>query len=301
MSCSNPICDDQNQRQRTGVTKGSTVTITSKTCETNPKVNQNQKQQQIQNQKQQQIQNQKQQQAQNQKQQQANQIEINLDDLSKNQLKNNKPNNNHTNRTNTSETLQIIPSVSISQPPTNDVGNGKIKNNNNNTSKNSSSNNSDTESLSNLPAISVHFERASSTTPTLYFAADDWTFNYKGILLPKLTNDFKDSHLESAYQRYSHRQRQKSLVILNVIDILLKLVLLVIYSGHIYFNDKDDLLSKVKYRLFYNLPWFIINILVICLITLWKQFANNYLHLAAIFTWIIFNIQGCCSNFNHNN
>ena len=275
MSCSNPICDDQNQKQRTGVTKGSTVTITSKTCETNPKVNQNQKQQQ------------------------TNQIEINLDDLSKNQLKNNKPNNNHTNRTNTSETLQIIPSVSISQPTTNDVGNGKIKNNNN-TSKNSSSNNSDTESLSNLPAISVHFERASSTTPTLYFAADDWTFNYKGILLPKLTNDFKDSHLESAYQRYSHRQRQKSLVILNVIDILLKLVLLVIYSGHIYFNNKDDLLSKVKYRIFYNLPWFIINILVICLITLWKQFANNYLHLAAIFTWIIFNIQGSCLNFNDN-
>lgn len=44
-----------------------------------------------------------------------------------------------------------------------------------------------------------------------------------------LTNQFKDKHLESAYQRYSQRQRQKSLVILNIIDIVLKVIFLVAY------------------------------------------------------------------------
>lgn len=50
-----------------------------------------------------------------------------------------------------------------------------------------------------------------------------------GILLLNLTNQFKDKHLESAYQRYSQRQRQKSLVILNIIDIVLKAIFLVAY------------------------------------------------------------------------
>jgi hypothetical protein len=140
---------------------------------------------------------------------------------------------------------------------------------------------------SNVKETSYQNERASCVTPTLYFGADDWTFNYKGILLPKLNNEFKDGHLESAYQRYSQRQRQKSLVILNLIDILLKLVLLLIYA-----LSDDSHGEKLKYRIFYNLPWFMVNLAVICLITCWKQFANNYLHLGAIFTWIIFNIQG---------
>jgi hypothetical protein len=134
-------------------------------------------------------------------------------------------------------------------------------------------------------------------TPTHYFTtSDDWSVSYKGILLPKLTNDFKDAHLEAAYQRYSHRQRQKSLVILNVIDILLKLSLLIIYAisdgtpagAH----ESDSVGNRLKYRILYNIPWFAINGSLIALITCWKQFANNYLHWGAIFTWIIFNIQG---------
>lgn len=52
---------------------------------------------------------------------------------------------------------------------------------------------------------------------------------FVGILLLNLTNQFKEKHLESAYQRYSQRQRQKSLVILNLIDILLKVVFLIAY------------------------------------------------------------------------
>lgn len=45
---------------------------------------------------------------------------------------------------------------------------------------------------------------------------------YKGIYWPSLTNSFKCKRLEMAYLRYSHRQRQKSLIIVNIVDLLLK-------------------------------------------------------------------------------
>ncbi|KAJ8871131.1 hypothetical protein PR048_027435 [Dryococelus australis] len=50
-------------------------------------------------------------------------------------------------------------------------------------------------------------------------------FVYKGIYCPSLTSSFRENHLELAYQRYSHRQRQKSLIVVNVVDSLLKVVL----------------------------------------------------------------------------
>lgn len=45
---------------------------------------------------------------------------------------------------------------------------------------------------------------------------------YKGIYWPGLTNSFHHKHLEVAYLRYSHRQRQKALIMVNVVDLLLK-------------------------------------------------------------------------------
>lgn len=202
-----------------------------------------------------------------------NQQNIDLQELSGNQLKSKASNKLCV------ETKPIIPSVSVSQVRS-EVGNGKLDDFCDTVSEGSET--------GAAPAIASN-EKASSPTPTLYFSnTDDWTWSYKGILLPKLTNDFKDDHLEAAYQRYSHRQRQKSLVILNVIDILLKLGLLIIYA--ISDDAKQD--NRLKYRILYNVPWFVINGIVICLITCWKQFANNYLHLGAVFTWIIFNVQG---------
>jgi hypothetical protein len=48
---------------------------------------------------------------------------------------------------------------------------------------------------------------------------------YRGVYCPSLSNSFREDHLELAYQRYSHRQRQKSLIIVNLVDALLKIVL----------------------------------------------------------------------------
>lgn len=53
---------------------------------------------------------------------------------------------------------------------------------------------------------------------------------YKGIYLPSSTNSFNDSHLELSYLRYSHRQRQKSLILVNIVDLFLKVITFIIAS-----------------------------------------------------------------------
>lgn len=45
---------------------------------------------------------------------------------------------------------------------------------------------------------------------------------YKGIFLPSLTNSFHSKQLETSYLLYSNRQRQKSLIMLNIVDLSLK-------------------------------------------------------------------------------
>ncbi|CAH1402812.1 unnamed protein product [Nezara viridula] len=50
---------------------------------------------------------------------------------------------------------------------------------------------------------------------------------YKGVYLLSLTNSFKEKHLELSYQRYSHRQRQRSLIIVNLVDAVVKLAVCV--------------------------------------------------------------------------
>lgn len=72
----------------------------------------------------------------------------------------------------------------------------------------------------------------------IYFKLNKWSVSveytepvfkkgrvYKGIYCPTLTNSFREPSLELSYQRYSHRQRQKSLIIVNFVDMTLKAVL----------------------------------------------------------------------------
>ena len=49
-----------------------------------------------------------------------------------------------------------------------------------------------------------------------------------GIYLPSLSGRLDSPRLEAAYQKYSHRQRQKSVILVNMFDLLIKLVQLVI-------------------------------------------------------------------------
>ncbi|XP_071455544.1 adenylate cyclase type 8 [Hetaerina americana] len=109
---------------------------------------------------------------------------------------------------------------------------------------------------------------------------------YRGIYFPSLTNSFREKRLEMAYQRYSHRQRQKSLIIVNIVDLLLKIALIVAFVA--FEKSWEGVPPK-------GIAWttctMAANILV-CGLGWWKIFANNYLHWGALFTWILFNTQG---------
>ncbi|XP_026684774.1 uncharacterized protein LOC103516636 [Diaphorina citri] len=113
---------------------------------------------------------------------------------------------------------------------------------------------------------------------------------YKGIYCPSLTNSFREPSLEMSYQRYSHRQRQKSLIIVNLVDMVLKAVLTVAWISY---NEVE--LSQIDST---KLTWTVYTMmsnLAMCLLGWWRCFANNYLQWAAVGTWILLNTQGFIS------
>ncbi|KAG7304246.1 hypothetical protein JYU34_011184 [Plutella xylostella] len=104
---------------------------------------------------------------------------------------------------------------------------------------------------------------------------------YKGIYWPSITNSFKDENLECSYQRYSQRQRQKSLIMVNVVDLCLKICLSKIYA--LTMRNSDDF---PMYQIAWTVTFSCLNVAV-CLLGSWRCFANNYLHWAAACTWIL--------------
>ncbi|XP_062128237.1 adenylyl cyclase 78C isoform X1 [Drosophila sulfurigaster albostrigata] len=122
----------------------------------------------------------------------------------------------------------------------------------------------------------------------------------KGILCPSLTNSFKQSSLERSYLTYTHRQRQKSLIIVNVVDFVLKIVMALIWMLQPRENRlaTDATSSADAASTATAITWSVccgIANLAICFLGYWRCFANNYLHWAAVCTWVLFNIQGFIS------
>lgn len=109
---------------------------------------------------------------------------------------------------------------------------------------------------------------------------------YKGIFLPSLTNSFHNKQLETSYLLYSNRQRQKSLIMLNIVDLSLKITLTAIWLWQRNSNGGG---------LIEGLSWAACCMaanLVICVLGWWRCFSNNYLYWASIFTWLLINSQG---------
>ncbi|XP_068219102.1 adenylyl cyclase 78C-like [Palaemon carinicauda] len=77
----------------------------------------------------------------------------------------------------------------------------------------------------------------------------------------------------------------------NGVDLVLKIVLLVIYLVNV---DVIDGSYAAAATIIYSLGWMMVNG-VLCVLSWWRCFANNYLHWGAICTWIVLNIQGCIS------
>ncbi|XP_044312659.1 adenylyl cyclase 78C isoform X1 [Drosophila rhopaloa] len=115
----------------------------------------------------------------------------------------------------------------------------------------------------------------------------------KGILCPSLTNSFKQSSLERSYLTYTHRQRQKSLIIVNVVDLVLKVVLAFVWimrrseQGPLDTEDGTNMATAITWSVCCGIAN-----MAICFLGYWRCFANNYLHWAAVCTWVLFNIQG---------
>ncbi|CAL1281493.1 unnamed protein product, partial [Larinioides sclopetarius] len=102
---------------------------------------------------------------------------------------------------------------------------------------------------------------------------------------PFLGHSFWDPSLEEAYQKYSHRQRRKSLVVVNLVDIILKVVWIV----------SDYLTGGIEAVLDLSLwvqvtPFLILNT-ILCFCTCWKCFSRNYLHWGALITCLLLNLQ----------
>lgn len=126
------------------------------------------------------------------------------------------------------------------------------------------------------------------STKTMYFSGDNFGHRstYRGIVIPRLTDYFSDDRLESAYQKYSHRQRQKSLLILNIMDICLKVSFFL--SLMIRIKESSGRVRIPISELLFTLPWIAFNGVIIGVITCWKRCANHYLHYAAVLTWVLF-------------
>ncbi|CAG5101638.1 Similar to Ac78C: Adenylyl cyclase 78C (Drosophila melanogaster) [Cotesia congregata] len=109
---------------------------------------------------------------------------------------------------------------------------------------------------------------------------------YKGIFCPSLTNAFHSPSLEKSYFQYSCRQRQKSLMMLNVVDLGLKIAIISMWLWRR--NERSSSLIQ-------TLSWvsccMLANI-VVCVVGLWRWFSPNYLYWASICTWLLINIQG---------
>ncbi|KYM77559.1 Adenylate cyclase type 8 [Atta colombica] len=109
---------------------------------------------------------------------------------------------------------------------------------------------------------------------------------YKGIFLPSLTNSFHSKQLETSYLLYSNRQRQKSLIMLNIVDLSLKITLTAIWLW-----QRDSNGGGLIEGLSWAACCMAAN-LVICVLGWWRCFSNNYLYWASIFTWLLINSQG---------
>ncbi|XP_072935592.1 adenylyl cyclase 78C [Epargyreus clarus] len=110
---------------------------------------------------------------------------------------------------------------------------------------------------------------------------------YKGIYWPSITNSFKDESVELSYQRYSRRQRQRSLIMVNIVDLILKICLSLIYK----LSNRNGSSVMDGYQIAWTAAFGLLNV-VVCLMGTWRCFANNYLHWAAATTWILLIAQG---------
>ncbi|KAJ8733696.1 hypothetical protein PYW07_014247 [Mythimna separata] len=112
---------------------------------------------------------------------------------------------------------------------------------------------------------------------------------YKGLYCPVINNSFKDGAVEQSYQRYSRRQRQKSLMIVNLLDLALKVGLVIIYI--LTYRDVVTATTASTQHIAWTGTFASLNVCA-CALSWWRPVASHRLHWAAGGTWLLLIIQG---------
>ncbi|XP_035987118.1 adenylate cyclase type 8 isoform X2 [Fundulus heteroclitus] len=108
----------------------------------------------------------------------------------------------------------------------------------------------------------------------------NWGYTYRGVIFPTLRNAFKSRDLERLYQRYFLGQRRKSVVVMNILDVVTKLTLLVLHL-----TLASTPMDPIKGML---LGFFTGIEVVICALVVVRKdtTSHSYLQYSGVVTWV---------------
>lgn len=108
----------------------------------------------------------------------------------------------------------------------------------------------------------------------------NWGYTYRGVIFPTLRNAFKSRDLERLYQRYFLGQRRKSVVVMNILDVVTKLTLLVLHLTLA--SSPMDLIKGTLLGFFTGIE------VVICALVVVRKdtTSHSYLQYSGVVTWV---------------
>ncbi|KAG2457999.1 ADCY8 cyclase, partial [Polypterus senegalus] len=108
----------------------------------------------------------------------------------------------------------------------------------------------------------------------------NWGYTYRGVIFPTLRNSFKSRDLERLYQRYFLGQRRKSVVVMNILDVLTKLTLLVLHLTLA--STPMDPIKGILLGFFTGIE------VVICALVVVRKdtTSHSYLQYSGVVTWV---------------
>ncbi|XP_078396723.1 adenylate cyclase type 8 isoform X4 [Cetorhinus maximus] len=109
----------------------------------------------------------------------------------------------------------------------------------------------------------------------------NWGYTYRGVIFPTLKNSFKSRDLERLYQRYFLGQRRKSVVVMNILDVLTKLTVLILHLTLA--STPMDPVKGILLGFFTGIE------VVICALVVVKKdtTSHSYLQYSGLVTWVV--------------
>ncbi|KAH9634448.1 hypothetical protein HF086_008282 [Spodoptera exigua] len=108
----------------------------------------------------------------------------------------------------------------------------------------------------------------------------------RGLYCPAISRKFENDAVELSYQRYSRTQRKKSLIVVNLVDLALKIGFVIIYAV-----TDDDGWPPSTEQIVWTMTFMFLNVFF-WLLSWWRTLVYNHLHWAAAATWLLLIIQG---------